>query len=97
MYLIPFSQVQTILEQMEENFTAMNDKIMAQIGQMDTRQVSNTENTENYINPLWYFVMRSLYYLYFFTIFTSLLSRLENVEQTVSELILKSGIDPSTL
>ncbi len=53
---------------MEENFTAMNDKIMAQIGQMDTRQVSNSENTENYINPLRYFVMRSLYYLLFFTI-----------------------------
>ena len=31
------SQVQTILEEMEQNFTTMNDKIMAQIALMDTR------------------------------------------------------------
>ena len=51
MFYLSFSQVQTILEQMEENFTAMNDKIMAQIGLMDTRQVDN-EETKNYINPM---------------------------------------------
>ena len=31
------TQVQTILEEMEQNFTTMNDKIMAQIALMDTR------------------------------------------------------------
>ena len=34
-------QVQTILEEMEQNFSAMNDKIMAQMALMDTRSGNN--------------------------------------------------------
>ena len=80
------SQVQTILEEMEQNFTTMNDKIMAQIALMDTRLKSSLKCA--LMTTTFFRVMN---------IAMSIYIRLDNMEQTVSELILKSGIDPTTL